>query len=309
LETLYHLHPVFEFYLTAYFGFLVAPRFLSEFLSDRIDIGRSTESKELVLQSLRSLQTKINKIIKEFENLPANFKQHAAAKPIQRFIKSRFEPLYTNISNKITQVNEANAQQLRDEIVKSLKYTYTPIFVFTGLYCLIILFFNGWANLWINEYKMMPYFSVFNFICLAVSGFFLGRKRFFNSMVSNSRPLRGWKEIECHFLFPIFFIILIWGVSFYLIPQWGQGYLFSPPEYKSLIVISSLILGFAPLILYSLYLLFNSRRCYEAAYLTEVRKFENEFQTNVADYEKELILWRTNYAAMEDANKTSSTSK
>lgn len=305
MEQIYHIHPVFEFFLTAYLGFLVAPKFLSEFLLDKISNEETTKNKEVIMIKLIEINKEIDKIKSAFFDLP--FSTHDAGRPVSKFIKENFDTLKFKIDTKAREVSESNDESIRKKFIDIFKYRYHPSFIFSAAYCLLLLLINGcgWVHTFEHDVSMIIYLGYFNLFSFASISVLLSRNiifmlPYFNNK-ENKRIVRI-KSLNCDLHFIIKMIIIFIIISFGILPLlfkyppaiFNINYAYSLTFTMTFLI----IISGAPLLLYAIGLNSGVRECYSVVYESELRNYEFEFNSHLNEYKLLFDKWEYNYNEM-----------
>src|SRR5260221_3094855 len=124
--SLLHLHPIFEFFLTVYFGFVIAPEFLGNFLFRKVPLYVRASRDKVIERLSRYIQT-LEFWEQKFENEKSAFKRSAYGLSIEQdylpiympsiiSTKQSINDLISRIENETAEIVKAKANSDKDSI-------------------------------------------------------------------------------------------------------------------------------------------------------------------------------------------------
>ena len=326
MESLYHLHPIFEFLLTVYFGFIIAPEFFGRFLLEKIPFFLEV-SRENALTSLNKIIEKLNKAEQELNETEQDFKQHDLGEviisdflPSLEKSKEQVNEIIEKIKKDAKEIEEAiklveedsimqneeaaksmlaKIEMVKTRLSKSTRKCYDHVFPFASFYCLLILIFNGchWAKLTPeHDTNFLSFLSFFN----ALSFFYLSLLILFRRLIDSISNADNVNLSSYRLRHSIYAIIAIMIISFWLVPNLNNPYFYKLEEiqFRLLTIFSSVFIASYALLFFGYDLSRrNSRKYFEIKYRTEIKGAQLGVNIAISEFEGEL------YQNMKSFNK------
>lgn len=280
MEHLYYLHPIFEFYLTVYFGFIVAPEFLGRFLIEEFNFEKN---KVELIDTLAGYLKKITDADKEIitkgfgsettTNVSTSFR--AAAKGLEDII-NKINEAATKVENE-KKFNEP----LKVELSKKLRGCYDKVFPFALLYSFFILLLSGILGHKGSDssYPSLLIFMLLSFIYMLLLIFRKIIRKRFPDMIPYSS------------FYSVIVMVLIFLMSFIFIPVLTYDF-FSNYYIQLIIILSTVAIGVFPMVVFTIELLQQRKKNYFRI------KFEKEISDAINDADTVLLDY-------DDLNKSS----
>jgi hypothetical protein len=282
LHSLYELHPVFEFYLTAYFGFILAPRFLSEFLLYRIPKYQD-KSRENVCDLLDKITNEIEVKISKYDELDDDEKKYF------EIHITGFTELKEEIITLKKSAVDKKIDALRNELADGVNSSYEKVFPFSAIYSFLILLLNGCG--WFTTHqeifiKSLSYFNLFVFVFMII---LLIRGNFFNIIkkwVDKYKWISKVKKSEFSNWHSFYIMVTFFIASFLLLPFFDVNGIISLPDSlaEMFLIFGCVLVGIFPLVLYGIVLGTSSKKCYQSLFKEKIKEIESKKDSIIGDF-------------------------
>lgn len=231
MESLLHLHPIFEFFLTLYVGFIIAPEFLNKSILERSNIDFEQSKKDKL-----ALLTKIKESYRDECDRQRIVDVVFWDSEFLKKFRNLFEEQCKANEDRIQKTIEITTKEHRDDIIpkvaSNLRGYYDRLFVLASLYSFFILNFNGchWGFESNHEFIFLTSILYFNalaglvFLPFIYIIFLRSRKPMVNSKPSFiHKILANYRSLHSVLIIFILTLISFWIAYFYSFNFRGLG--------------------------------------------------------------------------------------
>jgi len=280
MEEMYHLHTVFEFFLTLYVGLILAPDFFKNFLFEKVPNHILKSGKDAVTKLEKHL-TQMGDGEQRYDLDDEELKKLPGYKDICEFLsampeaKSKLENAIEEIKEFTRRIKDQNRtpkddEDLKCELAKNARKRYDNIFPIAATYCFIILVLNGCHWRITNESVAFLGLSYFNMFTTGFIGCVYFRKFIWNKVPS--KPKRFFMKFTYSQGYTLIFMIIFVALSFIL----PHG-VYNSSNQGFLTIVTSIMIASTPMMMFSYDL-----RSYATNYFMRDPDFEQKISAAIS---------------------------
>jgi hypothetical protein len=278
-SSFYLLHPVFEFYLTAYFAFVIAPEFMNNFLGFKIP-DYLERSKNKTIKKLKRYQSKMEALKKRINN-----DSHLSEFLYSTFME--FNSISQSIEDEIKEINNLTVitfpiDDTKKQIVKKVSSMFAWVFTLMIIFNLFILTMNACKYLKEHESIVSLHILCFNISCSVMILFLLIRPAIgkYGQIIAPPHRFKIINSIlKWRFNSKLFFlfVILLFILSFRILPR--NEVILNYAE-MDIVIVCTLVIGIIPTLLYFIFLRYFSQRPIQEHKKANLRSLKYIFWAN-----------------------------
>ncbi len=286
METqIYHSHPIFEFYLTAYFAIIIAPKFLSEYFNISASQRFHKNDKIRLGKKLDKLDKKSENNLLKFENqLPSLDISDSSKAGLAEYIEDCRVTLENNSKELFEAITKKKTSIIKREIVPYLRNRHENILILMSFYNFLILVSYGCEYSFIYPFPFMVKLLNFNFLFMAFLAILILRQILYDELYMepnikvkgnrfktflSNRIIILFEKLRYNYMYSLIILFLIILLTY----KWRGLFEVCTTEgnFMNLSLLMTIFIGGGPLVSFSLSLRKNSRKLFSFEYKRKKR--------------------------------------